>query len=78
MREVAIIGVGMNAWGELWDLSLRDVFVQAALPAIRDSGVTHIDSLYVGWMASGMCTGKANCESLSAGYLCVAALREPR
>ena len=39
MRDVAVIGVGMNKWGELWDKSLRDTFVEAALKAIDDAGV---------------------------------------
>ena len=39
MREVAIIGVGLHKWGELWNDSLRDMFVTAATNAINDAGV---------------------------------------
>ncbi|MFZ5433874.1 MAG: thiolase domain-containing protein, partial [Calditrichota bacterium] len=39
MRDVAVIGVGVNKWGELWDKSLRDIFVEAALLAMDDAGV---------------------------------------
>ena len=30
MRDVAIVGVGMTKFGELWETSLRDLFVHAA------------------------------------------------
>ena len=69
MRDVAIIGVGMNKWGELWQKSLRDVFVEAALLAIEDSGVDHIDSMYVGCMTSGLFVGQEHLASLLADYL---------
>jgi hypothetical protein len=34
MRDVAVIGVGMTKWGELWEKSLRTNFVETALLAI--------------------------------------------
>ena len=39
MRDVAVIGVGMNKWGELWEAPLRDLFVEAALKAMDDASV---------------------------------------
>ena len=69
MREVAIIGVGMNKWGELWDKSLREIFVEAALLAIDDAGVDRIDSMYVGSMSSGLFTEQEHIASLLADYL---------
>ena len=69
MREVAIIGVGMNKWGELWNKSLRDIFTEAALLAIDDAGVDHIDSMYVGCMSSGLFVGQEHLSSLLADYL---------
>ena len=54
MRPVAVIGVGLSAWGELWRSSLRDLFAQAALAAIKDSGAPRIDSLLVGCMSGGL------------------------
>jgi acetyl-CoA C-acetyltransferase len=69
MRDVAIIGVGMNKWGELWQKSLRDIFVEAALLAIEDAGVDHIDSMYVGCMTSGLFVGQEHLASLLADYL---------
>lgn len=69
MRDVAIIGVGMNKWGELWQKSLRDIFVESALLAIEDAGVDHIDSMYVGCMTSGVFVGQEHLSSLLADYL---------
>ncbi len=69
MRDVAVIGVGMNKWGELWEKSLRDIFVEAALLAMDDASVDHIDSLYVGSMTPGLFIGQEHLGSLLADYL---------
>jgi len=70
MRDVAIIGVGLNKkWGELWNVSLRDLFVEAALNAVDDAGVDHLDSMYVGCMTSGLFVGQEHLGSLMADYL---------
>ncbi len=69
MRDVAVIGVGMNKWGELWEKSLREIFVEAALLALDDAGVDKIDSLYVGSMSSGLFVGQEHLASLLADYL---------
>jgi acetyl-CoA C-acetyltransferase len=69
MREVAIIGAGMNRWGELWNLSLRDLYVEAALESIKDAGVDHIDGMYVGSMTPGLFVGQEHLGSLMADYL---------
>jgi acetyl-CoA C-acetyltransferase len=69
MREVAIIGVGMNKWGELWNVSLRDLYVEAALESIKDAGVDHIDGMYVGSMTPGLFVGQEHLGSLMADYL---------
>ena len=45
MREVAVIGTGITKFGELWNQSIKDIFVEAALKAIDDAGVDHIDSM---------------------------------
>jgi acetyl-CoA C-acetyltransferase len=69
MRDVAVIGVGMTKWGELWEKSLRNNFVETALLAIEDAGVDHIDSLVVGCMSSGLFTGQEHLASLLSDYL---------
>lgn len=78
MREVAIIGIGMNKWGELWEKSLRDIFTEAALEAIKDSGVDHIDSMYVGCMSSGLFVDQEHLASLLADYLGVTPIPSAR
>jgi acetyl-CoA C-acetyltransferase len=69
MRDVAIIGVGVTKCGELWDKSLRDLYVEAALKAIRDSGVDRLDSMVVGCMSSGLFVGQEHLAPLLADYL---------
>ncbi len=69
MREVAIIGVGMNKWGEVWEKSLRDMYVEAAVASIKDAGVDHIDGMYVGSMTPGLFVGQEHLGSLLADYL---------
>ena len=69
MRDVAVIGVGMTKWGELWEKSLRTNFVETALLAIEDAGVDRIDSMIVGCMSSGLFTGQEHLASLLADYL---------
>jgi len=69
MREVAVVGIGMGKWGELWKKSLRDIFVEAALAAIDDAGVERIDSMYIGSMSSGLFVGQEHIASLLADYL---------
>ncbi len=55
-REVAIIGIGQTKFGENWDLSFRELGIQAGIEAIKDSGIESkvIDALYVGNMSAGL------------------------
>ncbi|MBM4176747.1 MAG: thiolase domain-containing protein [Ignavibacteria bacterium] len=69
MRDVAVIGIGMTKFGELWTMSIRDIFVQAALDAIQDAKVDHIDSMYVGTMSSGLFVGQEHIGAVMADYL---------
>lgn len=69
MRDVCIVGAGMSRWGEIWRESLRGLFVDAGLAAIRDAGVDHIDSLYVGCMSGGLFVGQEHLGPLMADYL---------
>jgi acetyl-CoA C-acetyltransferase len=72
MRDVVVIGAGMTKFGELWDKSIKDIFVEAALKAIEDAGVKHIDSMYVGAMSSGLFVGQEHLGAVMADYLGVA------
>jgi len=69
MRDVAVIGIGMTKWGELWEKSLRTIFVESALLAIEDAGVDRIDSMIVGCMSSGLFVGQEHLASLLPDYL---------
>ena len=69
MRDVAVIGIGMTKFGELWNKNLRELFVEAALKAIKDAGVDHIDSMYVGCMTSGLFAQQEHLGALMADYL---------
>ena len=69
MKEVAVIGVGMTKFGELWSKSINDIFVEAALKAIENANVDHIDSMYVGSMSSGLFVGQEHLGAVMADYL---------
>ena len=69
MREVAVIGVGITKWGEIWKQSLRDVYVETALLALKDAGVDKVDSMYVGSMSPGLFVGQEHIGALLADYL---------
>jgi acetyl-CoA C-acetyltransferase len=66
MREVAIIGAGMTRFGELWNQSLREMFVEAAAGALSDAGADRVDSMYVGCMSGGQFTGQEHLGPLMA------------
>jgi acetyl-CoA C-acetyltransferase len=69
MRDVAIVGVGMQKWGELWEKSFRDLFVEAALNAISDTKIPKIDHMYIGCMTGGLFVGQEHVGSIMADYL---------
>ncbi|MBU1298203.1 MAG: thiolase domain-containing protein [Bacteroidetes bacterium] len=69
MRDVFVIGAGMTKFGELWEKSIKDIFVEAGLKAIEDAGVGYIDSLYVGAMSSGLFVGQEHLGAVMADYL---------
>jgi len=69
MRDVAVIGVGMQKWGELWDKSLRDILVESALLALADTKVDKLDNMYIGCMSSGLFVGQEHIGAVMADYL---------
>lgn len=74
MRKVAIIGYGITKFGELWNKSIRDIFVEAAIKAIDNAKVDHLDSMYVGSMTPGLFVGQEHIGALMADYLGVAGI----
>lgn len=69
MRDVAIIGVGLQKWGELWEKSFRDLFVEAALAALDETKVDKLDHMYIGCMSGGLFVGQEHIGSVMADYL---------
>ena len=69
MRDVAVIGVGMNHWGELWEKSHRNIWTEAALEAIEDAGVDRVDAMYVGCMSGGLFMGQEHLGAMLADQL---------
>ncbi|MEZ5359036.1 MAG: thiolase domain-containing protein [Candidatus Zixiibacteriota bacterium] len=69
MRDVAVVGIGIMKWGELWEKSFRDIFVEAGLNAMDDAGIDKIDSLIVGCMTGGLFVGQEHIGALMADYL---------
>jgi acetyl-CoA C-acetyltransferase len=55
VREVAVLGIGMTKFGELWDRSFREIGIEAGFQALVDAKLSSKDlgALYLGNMASG-------------------------
>lgn len=70
MREVAIIGIGQTKFGELWDLSFREIGIQAGLAAVYDANVASedIEAMYVGNMSAGRFIDQEHVGALIADY----------
>ena len=70
MREVAVIGIGATKFGELWDLSFREIGMQAGLAAVYDANLSgeDIDALYVGNMSAGRYIQQEHVAALVADY----------
>jgi len=66
MNKVAVVGVGMSKFGELWDKSLRDLVIEAGVNAIKDANLDghEIQALYGGTMASGRLLGQEHVSAL--------------
>jgi len=69
MRNVAVIGIGQTKIDEHWDKALRALAGDAALAAIMDAQVDHVDSVYVGNMISGVANEQVQLGSLVADWI---------
>ena len=78
MREVAIVGAGMTRFGELWERSLRDLFAEAALAALKDAGADRLDGIYVGNMSAGGFVKQEHIGPLFAGEIGMAGVPATR
>jgi len=70
MRDVAVIGAGCTTFGEKWNTSFRNLFVEAGILALEDAGVAgeQIDGLYVGNMSAGRFIEQEHIGALIADY----------
>jgi acetyl-CoA C-acetyltransferase len=70
LRDVAIIGASQTKFGELWDISFRDLVAEAGLKAIEDAGIVgdDLDAMYVGNMSAGLFVGQEHIASLIADH----------
>ncbi|MCQ2086254.1 MAG: thiolase domain-containing protein [archaeon] len=70
MREVAVIGVGITRFGELWNDSFRALGIEAGLKAIADANLTgrEIDAMYIGNMSAGRFINQQQIDALVADY----------
>ena len=80
MRDVAVIGIGLTKFGELWEKSFRGLITEAGIKAIEDAGISgrEIDGIYVGSMSAGRFVGQEHVGALvadSAGLIGVPSTR---
>lgn len=70
MRDVAVLGVGMTKFGELWDRSFREIGIEAGLQALVDAKLSsqQVDALYLGNMASGSLMDQEHIAPLILDY----------
>lgn len=70
MRKVAVIGVGCTTFGEKWEASFRNLFVDAGAQALEDAGLfgEQIDELFVGNMSAGRFVEQEHIGALIADY----------
>ena len=70
MKDVAIIGVSQTKFGELWDVSFRDMITEAGMNAIRDANIEgdELEAMYVGNMSAGLFVEQEHIASLIADH----------
>jgi acetyl-CoA C-acetyltransferase len=79
MRDVAVIGIGCTTFGEKWESSFRDLFVEAGSLALADAELSgeHIDAMYVGNMSAGRFIEQEHIGALIADYAGLSTRRIP-
>ncbi|MBM3152210.1 MAG: thiolase domain-containing protein [Chloroflexi bacterium] len=68
MQPVAVIGIGQTRIDEHWEVSLRDLAVEAVLAALHDAGWESADALYVGNMLSPLVSSQNHLGALVADW----------
>lgn len=68
MTEVVIAGIGQTEVGEHWEISLRDLALEAIHQALKDSGGLRPQALFVGNMLAPNLSNQAHLGALLADY----------
>ncbi len=68
MRRVAIVGVSQTPVGEHWESSLRMLAAEAVNGVLKNSGLKHIDALYVGNAYGTSLSSQSQLGALIADY----------
>ncbi|MCC7560099.1 MAG: thiolase domain-containing protein [Methanobacterium sp.] len=70
MRDVAIIGVSQTKFGEMWDISFRDLITEAGMKAVADADIEggDLEAMYVGNMTAGLFIQQEHIASLIADH----------
>lgn len=68
--KVAVIGVGLTKFGEQWETSFTDLFVEAGAKAIQDAGIDgkDIQAMFIGNMSGGRFIDQEHIASLIAEH----------
>lgn len=68
--KVAIIGVGLTKFGELWESSFSHLFVEAGANAIKDAGIDgkDVEAIFVGNMSGGRFIDQEHISCLIADH----------
>lgn len=69
--KVAVLGVGLTKFGELWDKSLTDLLAESQRAALRDADLkpTDIDTIFTGNMCAKSFANQGNLGALAAQVL---------
>ena len=71
MRQVAVVGVGLSKFGEIWNRSFRELIAEAGVMALNDCNLhgNEIEALFIGTMASGLLVGQEHIGALIADHM---------
>jgi acetyl-CoA C-acetyltransferase len=71
LRDVAVIGVSQSKFGELWDISFRDLITEAGMKAIQDADIegADLEAMYVGNMTAGLFVQQEHIASLISDHV---------
>ncbi len=70
MKPVAVLGVGLTKFGEHWDASFSNLFVEAGANALKDAGLDgrDVEAIFVGNMSGGRFIDQEHISSLIADH----------